>query len=322
VNASKGISVAMCTYNGEEYVREQLDSIKSQTMLPLELIVCDDGSVDSTKQIVEDFAQSAPFDVKFIRNAITLGSTKNFEQAIRLCTGEFIALCDQDDWWMPSKLETLTKVLQDHNVGGVFSDGLLMDKASKLTGGHLWGVYRFGHGEFQNHSNRQDAISVLLRNNVVTGATLIFRSSLRDHLLPLPKEWIHDGWLAWMLVLHSQLRAVAEPFIQYRVHSKQQVGVPEPSVAARLQRTREAGVRDYLMLEQQFEILLRYIRSHRNLCEAEELCQRIEEKRRHAAFRAELPLKRIARWARILPEFSAYSRYSRGWRSMLNDALV
>ena len=87
------ISIAMCTYNGSRFLGEQLKSLAEQTMLPSELIICDDASTDATSAIVKGFADEAPFPVRLIRNEVTLGSTKNFEKAICLCAGEAIALC-------------------------------------------------------------------------------------------------------------------------------------------------------------------------------------------------------------------------------------
>ncbi len=106
------ISVAICTYNGEKYLSEQLASIAAQTRLPDEMVVCDDCSSDATPDLVEEFARSAPFPVRFFRNPINLRSTKNFEHAIALCDGDFIALCDQDDIWLPEKLARQLAILE------------------------------------------------------------------------------------------------------------------------------------------------------------------------------------------------------------------
>jgi glycosyltransferase involved in cell wall biosynthesis len=321
MSPNSGISVAMCTYNGERYLREQLESIANQTMLPSEIVICDDGSVDATPVIVADFALSAPFKVQFIRNSTNLGSTKNFEQAIELCDGKLIALCDQDDIWRPEKLAVLAAALRDSGAGGVFSNGLLMDEESRVIGGSLWGANHFDCKREGFNSDTKGAISDLLKRNVVTGATLMFRSDLRGLILPVPKEWIHDGWLAWMLVLHSRLLGVAEPLILYRVHASQQVGVLNRSLSARLLRARETGMHDYCLIERQFGLLFEYAQSHAEACEPE-LCRRIDAKRRHAAFRAQLNGNRLRRWVEITNQFFAYRAYSQGWQSMLKDALV
>ena len=117
---------------------EQLASIAAQTRQPDELVVCDDGSSDATPQIVEDFASLVAFPVRFFRNPKNLGSTKNFEQAIGLCTGDLIALCDQDDIWLPEKLARQAEMLErDASLGGVFSDAELVDDRSQPIGKRL-----------------------------------------------------------------------------------------------------------------------------------------------------------------------------------------
>ena len=114
------ISVALCTYNGGRYLERQLESIALQSRMPCELIVCDDRSTDDTIAILRQFQSDAPFPVQVIQNQFRLGSTRNFDQAIGLSRGEFIALCDQDDLWLPAKLERLCDALVDNPfLGGV-----------------------------------------------------------------------------------------------------------------------------------------------------------------------------------------------------------
>lgn len=100
-----GISIALATYNGAKYLQEQLGSYLTQTLLPDELVVSDDGSTDDTLKIVEEFAKSAPFEVVILPPGPRLGFSDNFIRAIEACTGEFVALSDQDDVWLPYKLE-------------------------------------------------------------------------------------------------------------------------------------------------------------------------------------------------------------------------
>lgn len=317
------ISVALCTYQGARYLPEQLESIAAQTRQPDELVVCDDGSRDETLSLLTDFASQVSFPVHIHRNEVTLGSTRNFEKAIRLCRGEYIALSDQDDWWHPKKLETLSEVFGDQTVGAVFTNGLLMNSESKLTGSSLWDDNFFAqpdHG-FGLNDDQQNAQFALLKNNMVTGATVIFRASLRDVMLPFPAEWIHDGWIAWMLVLHSRLRAVAEPLIHYRTHQNQQVGVPGRSLKARLTRARATGSHDYASIEKQFGILIEYVESQPALS-GTRLLRQLQDKKKLMGFRARLPKNRIERWAKILAQARSYHAYAQGTRSMFKDALV
>lgn len=104
------ISIAMASYNGEAFLHRQLDSLARQAVLPSELIVCDDGSTDSTLSIIADFSRSAPFPVIIARNPKRLGFTANFLQAARMCHGDLIAFCDQDDEWLPHKLHRILQI--------------------------------------------------------------------------------------------------------------------------------------------------------------------------------------------------------------------
>ena len=133
------ISIALCTYNGEKFLQAQLDSIEQQTLLPDELVVCDDCSSDGTIDILEKFRKRASFPVHIHPNKINLGSTQNFEKTIRLCTGDIIALSDQDDVWRPNKLERLKDALQANpDAGYVFSDAELVDEHLLPLGCRLW----------------------------------------------------------------------------------------------------------------------------------------------------------------------------------------
>ena len=98
------ISVALCTYNGERFLEEQLASLEAQERRPDELVVCDDRSTDNTVSLLESFARTASFPVRIHINPINLGSTVNFDRAMRLCAGSLIAFCDQDDIWSPVHL--------------------------------------------------------------------------------------------------------------------------------------------------------------------------------------------------------------------------
>lgn len=110
------VSIAMATYNGGKYLREQLDSLYSQTRIPDEVVVCDDNSTDNTVEILEEYKQRK--GLRYYVNNSALGVNKNFEKAIRLCTGDYIAICDQDDVWMPQKIEISLKKLQEIEVNG------------------------------------------------------------------------------------------------------------------------------------------------------------------------------------------------------------
>ncbi len=259
-HAAQGqISVAMCTYNGEPYLQEQLDSISAQTRLPCELVVCDDRSKDGTVEILNAFAKTAPFPVRVSVNDEQLGSTRNFDKAMRLCRGEYISLTDQDDRWMPEKLARLGGLLDANpEVGGVFSDASLMN-ASQPVPGSLWKSFRFqgkAQATFLTHPDR-----IMLRHNVVTGATMMFRRSILAHFEAIPASWVHDAWLTWMCILWSKMLFTPEPLTVYRLHAAQQLGVGQTAFFARLRSIRSGERERYRRDARQFRALLDYLHS-------------------------------------------------------------
>ena len=236
------VSVAMCTYNGSRFIAEQLESLGQQTKRPFELLICDDGSSDSTPEIVRSFADGAPFPVLFIRYEAMLGSTKNFEKVILRCSGDAIALSDQDDVWQENKLESMARVLESEpDVGGVFSDALLIDENSRPMPGTLWQRLQVTpRVRAEMNSNRGPLL--LLERGVVTGATFIFRSHFVPLVTPIPPEWVHDAWMALLIATQARLCSLPEPLMRYRLHAAQQVGLKPRRWYSGLQVAREKSM--------------------------------------------------------------------------------
>ena len=231
------VSVAMCTYNGERFLEAQLAGIAGQTKLPCELVICDDGSTDRTTEVIQAFARSVSFPVRFSRNPVNLGSTKNFEQAMGLCKGELIALCDQDDLWMPEKLERMSSILErEPKVAGVFSNATLIDDSGNNVEGTLWGLSEFSLEHEREFA--EDPVFFLIHRPLVTGAAFVFRSSFVREVVPIPPELIHDEWCALILATLASIQPINQFLISYRIHTAQQVGFRKTSVreAVRLQK--------------------------------------------------------------------------------------
>ncbi len=224
-NARPLISIAMCTYNGEAYLGDQLASIVKQTQQPDELVVCDDGSTDNTLQILDKFSKEASFPVRVYRNEQRLGPTKNFQKAISLCTGGLIFLSDQDDVWMPEKVnKVLQSFMNNPDAGYVFSDSLIVDEMLRPTGYTMWQSIKFTPGQRRQFEQGKQ-LALLLKRNVVTGAAIAFRAGLKSIVLPIPDESIHDEWIALLassLGMYGVL--IEEPLIQYRQHPQQLIG--------------------------------------------------------------------------------------------------
>ena len=318
------LSVAMCIYNGAQYLQEQLDSIAAQSRLPNELVVCNDGSTDATLQVLERFQEKAPFSVRIYCNETRLGPTKNFEKAISLCRGDIIALSDQDDVWMPRKLERLERALEDHpDAGYVFSDALVVDEGLRPLGYTMWNRVSFTTRRRRRFEQGYQ-LEVLLKHNVVTGATMAFRAELRDWILPIPNQWVHDAWIA---LLASASGAggifIEEPLIKYRQHPNQAIGGMKISFPNRFHRALSTRGEAYSHER------TKYLQSANRLASAGIGNKRVQElveaklqhlKARQLLYKASL-LKRIEL---VLEELRAgrYHKFSDGWRSVAKDLFM
>ena len=316
------ISVAMCTYNGESFIAEQLESIAGQSLCPGELVICDDGSTDATVEIVRKFAITAPFKVRFIQNNENLGSRRNFEKSIGLCEGDLIALSDQDDIWHREKLARLSsELLADLAIGGVFSDAELVDEKGRPLDGTLWKAVRFLPKRSNGQQPGNDLTEILLKRDVVTGATLMFRESMRRVILPIDPSWVHDGWIAWMLALYSRLLPVSESLMKYRVHSSQQVGLKPVTFSGRTLNARQTTREDYLLLAGRIEAL----RKRWQDIPGEDHTDRLRDLDGRIALlhlRADLPKRRIQRLPSLLRSARAYQLYAEGWQSIAKDLFL
>lgn len=218
------LSIVLCTYNGGAFLKEQLASIENQTRLPDEIIICDDRSIDSTLKIIAAFSERATFPVHWMQNEINLGSTKNFEKGIKLAKGDIIFLADQDDIWYPTKLATIEKIFNDNPASGyVFSNGdILYKKALREVG--IWESIGWGGGKEKSFLPHNQVLQ-LLKENVVTGATMAFRKDLVPLVTPIPSSWVHDAWIA-LVASSCGAYGIALPdkLIMYRQHQGQQIG--------------------------------------------------------------------------------------------------
>jgi glycosyltransferase involved in cell wall biosynthesis len=309
------ISVALCTYNGERFLPQQLASIQQQTRLPDEVVVCDDQSTDRTVEMVRAFAGSVSFPVRIFVNERNLGFAANFARAIGLCEGDLIALSDQDDIWYPIRLERSEQEFIAHPEAGlVFSDGDVIDDRDQLVGTRLWSYFGFA-GDVRERLLAGD-YTVVVKNRFVTGATVMFRSELRQGCLPIGTGWIHDEWIVAITAAVAELRPIELPLIRYRKHAVQQVGLtPKPSF-------REKNRRHWSELSRQIGLLQEIC----NRLSAQVLSERgralltcYQAQLRFARFRYGLPGGRIARLSSMLGEYASYNACGSGVLSMATD---
>ena len=309
----------MCTYNGGRYLREQLQSISAQTYSPSELIVCDDGSTDGTREIVSIFSREVSFPVHYYENSTILGSTKNFEQALLYCTGDAIALCDQDDIWFPEKLAHMNAVLEaEPETAGVFSNASLIDENGALLSGDLWQRAAFTM-ERQKNFTKAEAAYDLIGHDTVTGAAFMFRASYLPQIMPIAAEWIHDGWIAMILASCAELRPLAECLMSYRLHQAQQVGIRVVPWYSHLSTRRADALASHQLLAKRLAAMAKRLET---LGAPSGITAALRHRASFYEERAAMFLRsRMARsfyGLRLLP---GYFRYQKGFRSLFRDLL-
>jgi glycosyltransferase involved in cell wall biosynthesis len=320
-SALNRISVALCTYNGERFLAQQLASIANQTRLPDELVVCDDRSTDRTVAMVRAFAASAPYPVRIFENEHNLGFAANFERAIRLCEGNLIALSDQDDIWYPIRLERSEQEFVAHPQAGlVFSDADVINDSNELAGPTLW--RRLGFAGKREHQLLAGQYVVLAKHRFVTGATVMFRASLRDRLLPVHEGWIHDEWIALIAAAFSDLRPIDQPLIRYRIHGSQQVGFRN-KLEQRTQGNSPAQ-RHWMRLAESVKELEQLCEtlSATELDRGRPVLRAYQGHLQFLSFRANLPTPRFARLGPILRRSSQYGVHASGLPSALKDLVL
>lgn len=294
------ISIAMCTYNGAAYVAEQLESLARQTRLPDELVVCDDNSSDETLEIVEDFARRAAFPIRVYRNPRNLRVIKNFERAISLCQGDIIALCDQDDVWLPEKLAHFEREFAaSSEVGLVFCDLEAVDEDLRPLGFRAW---QSGWVEFEENERRLfdegKALNVLLTRNVITGAAMAFRANLRPLLLPLPNignEVLHDYWIGLMTASVARIKPINDTLVKYRIHTAQQASLLLPNEYRSSRHARANKRRRYRPLAWCLKLVAERLSEHANDNEEFlEAWERLQKSLQHTEVRSRMRDYRFA----------------------------
>ncbi len=201
------VTVVMCTYNGEKFLRQQLESVLSQTYSHIEIIICDDGSSDNTISIVTEFA-SRDNRINIHKNPITLGYNKNFEQAFGKASGEFIAVCDQDDIWKPEKIKKMLSLFSDEEIMLVHAQSVRFTHEVPEVSSYA------ARRSFEGHDVRQ-----LMFFNTIAGHNILFRKGLLQNRPAFPDGVFYDWWLTVLAAVFGSIAATEEVLTFHRFHT-------------------------------------------------------------------------------------------------------
>jgi glycosyltransferase involved in cell wall biosynthesis len=211
VSTTPLVSIAMCTYNGEHFLREQMDSLIAQDYPNLEIIITDDCSTDCTVKILREYEKKHSH-ITVIQNEKNLGFKKNFEKAISLCSGKYIALCDQDDVWFPNKIGELARNIG--NNGLIYSNVQLINESGEKI-----------NKEFPRSNRLTGKCHMsLLFANCITGHASLITKEVMNEALPIPKGVkLHDHWIALVAAAFKGIKAYPETLSFYRQHQNNAV---------------------------------------------------------------------------------------------------
>jgi glycosyltransferase involved in cell wall biosynthesis len=319
VTSSLRISIALCTYNGSAHLSEQLKSLLRQTRPADELVVFDDGSTDETIEILKRFSTSAlPMAIHV--NSQRLGPAKNFEQAITACTGDLISLCDQDDIWHQNKLSLTEAAFQKNpELGFVFGDAEVCDDNGKELDYRLWDSVRFSP-RLRRQMRDGHGFNVLLRQNVVTGATMTFASRFRPMLLLIDSRWMHDGWIALLLSAIAPVAQIEQPIIRYRQHSQQAIGALQRTL---YQEYLAAKAMDRNIFTEQAEMFEAALQRLSAISAPPHTIELLRKKIRHSRRRSAIRKRECSRFSAFAEFFTLqYRHFSLGWKSFAQDLFL
>jgi glycosyltransferase involved in cell wall biosynthesis len=214
--SQRAVSVAMATYNGANFLQEQLDSLARQTLLPAELVVSDDASTDGTVAILQQFAAQAPFPVRILQNETRLGFGFNFLGIIGRCAGELVAFCDQDDIWRENKLSVCAMAMSDPQIS------LVSHSASVFSSRSLPRPLK--------HPDHRD---VLVRHckdlpvhRGIPGFSMVLKRSVVGIATPPPYDseharWaVHDWWAVAAALSCGHIALLSDDLALYRLHDR------------------------------------------------------------------------------------------------------
>ena len=234
----------MTTFNGGRYVKAQIESVLSQLKDADELIICDDVSTDNTLAIIQSFSTDSRIIIK--QNIKRIGVIQNFEQALKLATGEYIFLCDQDDVWLEYKTERMIASLHDSIL--TVSDCKVVNADLKDIQPSFFAIRGSGPGLIKN-----------IHINGFLGCCMAFRKELLPYILPIPKSVpMHDMWIGLVAETIGKVNFINEPLLLYRRHGKNASPTAEKSRFNLYQQIKFRLALFFLLITRYFRNILQY----------------------------------------------------------------
>lgn len=258
------IDILMATYNGERYIKAQIESLLCQTYRDWHLIARDDGSMDKTVNILCEYKKRFPGRISILENKERLGASLNFGESLKKSTASYVMFCDQDDLWLPEKIKmSFDRMLELEAKYGkekpllLFTDLTVVDKELNVMAKSFW--------EYEGLNPDNTTINRLLIQNVVTGCTTIMNKKLKDLSIPIPPDAIiHDWWTALVASVFGHIEYIRVPTVLYRQHGRNDVGAKKRGLLEALRRSVTFGTSMNKLMELKSKTQIQALSFYRN----------------------------------------------------------
>ncbi|MBN2457195.1 MAG: glycosyltransferase family 2 protein [Sedimentisphaerales bacterium] len=219
------ISILLATYNGEKYLSQQIDSILTQSNQNLQLLIRDDGSTDQTVKIIEDYAAKHTDKIELIKDdSGHLGLTENFARLLEHAKSSYIMFCDQDDVWLPNKIEITLNLMK--SAEAIYPDKpILVHTDLKIVDSNLKPIAESMWFHQRINPIISNSLYKIMAKNIVTGCTMMINKKARDICLPVPSvARVHDWWIAINVEKYGKIVSLSLPTVLYRQHRTNIIG--------------------------------------------------------------------------------------------------
>ncbi|MFC5649809.1 glycosyltransferase family 2 protein [Paenibacillus solisilvae] len=217
------VVILLSTYNGAAHLKEQLESILAQTYTKWKLWVRDDGSTDGSVTLVKEYLSRFPEKINLLRSNGNLGASQSFGLLLNTIEAQYIMFCDQDDIWLPKKIEQTLAIMHEAEKETpncpilVHTDLQIVNQTMGIISESMWA--------YQKLNPNAVLLNEFLIQNHATGCTMMLNANLKNLAIPInPKAIMHDWWIALVAAAFGEIRVVNEPTIKYRQHGNNEVG--------------------------------------------------------------------------------------------------
>ena len=264
----------MATYNGAEFVSQQIESILQQSYKDFELLICDDCSKDNTVEILKEY-EIKDKRIKAVVNEANLGFKKNFEKLISLCNGDYIAFCDQDDIWTTDHLEILLNEIKDKDL--ICGNAELIDKTGNIMNLTTYECL----SNFDFPPQNESLFKNLLYGNFAQGTAMMITRRIANQIVPIPECVLyHDWWAASIATLNNGCSYTNKTVLLYRQHGSNQTVTKEYKVFSSIKNAIEKRKK----IKEEYKNKIEYATELENRTKNPEFLNSIQESKQYYTF--------------------------------------